>query len=182
MKRLVFPLALLLLASACGDQQLLSRKEVVGTVTRGTDEVVNTTFFLGSASAFSTLGGPRAYGFSNTSDGMLLTYIELHPVNWDAFAEPFPTEIPVGMASDISGRSTFGMGISYYERQGNSEEQIYHHMYNNSGGTSSGMFTIEDTDWSTYMEGQLVGVIDNSDDGHRAFDLHWRWEDHGDYE
>jgi len=170
--------------SACSDAALLARPEVTGTVTRGgpgmDEETINATFFLDEFSAFNVFATPTAYGFQVTSDGRLLTGIALSLTNFDALPTPTPTAFPVGMASEISTNGEYGIGLTYRERKGSDEAFVFDHMYNNSGGQSSGTFTVTDTDWDTFMAGELVGDISHDDGSYRAFDLSWRWNDHGD--
>lgn len=148
---------------------------IQGTVDRQV-EVVRVTMYQSHNDYF--FDTQSASGFVKTDDGRLLAVVRLHFQNIQNAADENATELPVGNPSDIAGHQDYGVGITWYETDAKTDDVVYEHGYNEGdGGEVSGVFVVEDTDWSTYVVGRLDAHIDNSGHGVREFDLAWSYGD-----
>ncbi len=149
---------------------------IQGTVDRQT-EVVRVTLYQTRHDDF--LSTQSATGFVQTEDGSVMNTVKLHFQNIRNAADENATEIPVGNPSDISHPQEFGVGITWYETEPSTEGTegvVYEHGYNEGdAGEVSGVFIVDDTDWTSYLVGRLEAHIDNSGHGVREFDLAWSW-------
>lgn len=118
----------------------------------------------------------EATGFIETEDGTLIATVKLHFENFHNIPDG-TDELPVGNAGEVSGHSNYGVGISWYENRMDDETSVvYEHGYREGdSGEVSGTFHVDDTDWQTFIHGDLEVQIDNSGHGQREIEMTWNW-------
>jgi len=159
-----------------GGDDLSAREPVTGSVVRGADPL-QVTLYKSGFEAFAAM--PTASGLVSTADGPVLVYVQLTLVNLEDMRASGLKEVPVGDAKDITLRGKFGVGVSWIERRPEKDgEQLFRQVFREGYvGTSTGTFTIEDTDWTTHLSGRLRATLDNEQFGKRTLDLAWTWAD-----
>jgi len=153
----------------------------VGTIQRDGVPVSFVGYDPDPKQGFEFGAAPNTIGYIEDGDDKFLVQMLLHFED-DDFESMRSMAFPITLQiKDSFMISETGMGIDYFEQPAADKDaetaQVFRHDFaQHEAGTSSGTFTVTDSDYETFFDGRLqVMLSDNDNPGTRVLDIQVHW-------